>query len=306
MTNTCNNDYTTPDGADMPLARYIAFHQGYMWVADTVESAVRHPQRVRFSHLQNPEDWATADYFDVDPFDDGDPIVALVPFASYLLIFKRSSVWAVYGSDKDTFSLERIQMGAGVNSAHGVAVSENVAYWFSNDGRLMGFNGQRIVPVMDKLSWWSETGRIKHGGDHDLMWLHGKLWMALETGAGETVDRWLFIWDPQIDALTRYDKSVVEMYNWWRIEQDADPLFLFESTDEMFRFDGSYSFDTVVATGTLTQVDDVTDVEGVDVVPSATEHTGDPCEDAELVFDEGGERMSWRGIHWCSGKKGGV
>ena len=64
-------------------------HQGFMWVADTVESSVRNRSRVRWSHPLQPEDWASADYFDIDPDDESDQITALVPFRDMLLVFKQ-------------------------------------------------------------------------------------------------------------------------------------------------------------------------------------------------------------------------
>jgi len=257
LANTFNDTYTAPDAGDMPLARHVARHAGHMWVADTVESAVRYPHRVRFSHLQNPEDWATADYFDIAPSDDGDPITALVPFRETLLVFKRSGAYIVYGTDKDSFYLEPLSNGSGVDSSDGVAFNAGVCYWFATDGMLMAFNGRQTAPVMDKLRWWSDLGKIKHGGDHRLMWADGRLWMSLEAGSGESVNYFLFVWDPAVGALTRYDPVVTEMFNWVRVDQDADPLFLFESDTNLYRFDRSYSTDRIVASGTVDGVDDV-------------------------------------------------
>ena len=107
LTNTFNNTYTAPTGGNMPLARLIADHAGHMFVADTTESGTRYRPRVRWPHPLQPEDWASADYFDIEPDDSSDQITAIVPFKNQLLVFKRRSVYAIYGYDKDSFTVGR-------------------------------------------------------------------------------------------------------------------------------------------------------------------------------------------------------
>lgn len=260
LTNTFNDDYNAPDGGDMPLARQIAVHNGYMWVADTVESATRYHHRVRFSHVQQPEDWATDDYFDIDPSDDGDQITALVPFRDRLMVFKRSGIWAVFGYSRDDFFVEKISAASGVHKHTAVAQNSGVMYWFDTDGNIMAYNGQGAVPVSDKLGWWTGINKIQHGGDHHFMWADGKLFMSLEAGAAESVvSRWCFIYDPVIKALTRYDKEITSMFCWDRLNTEDDPLFLFAQGAgvehyNLYRYDRSYSTDN----GSPDTIDDET------------------------------------------------
>lgn len=243
--NSFNDTYASPAGGNMPLARHIVSHMGHMWVADTVESSTRHPHRVRFSHVQQPEDWATDDWFDLDPDDEGNPITALVKFQEVLLVFKRAGVFAVYGYDRDTFQVEKISDSSGTCTCGAAAGSSGVMYWFSTDGVLMGYNGRGVVPVTEGLRWWSDTGRIKQGGAHRLMWSGERLFMRLEAGAGEAVDYWLFVYDPRIGSLTRYDPVVSDMFKWNRIGEPGDMLFLFQSDNNLYKHDRSYSSDTV-------------------------------------------------------------
>ena len=255
----------------MPLARLVTQHNGYMWVADTVESSTRFPHRVRFSHLQQPEDWATADYFDVDPDDDGSPITALVPFKDHLLIFKKDSLWACYGYSKDDFFVERITPVTGVNDPRAVTVNSGVCYWFNSDGQVMAYNGRSVAPLTDSLRWWSDIGKIQHGGDHVLMWTDARLFLSLEAGAGQSSARWLFVYDPTIKALTRYDKVVDDMFHWIRLDDDADPLFLFADDRNMYRFDRSYEVDTDTP-------DFIADVTGDPIL----DVTGDPLRSVDI------------------------
>lgn len=245
--NAWNNNYAAPTTGNMPLARHIAAHNGFMWVADTVESAVRYPARVRFSHEQNVESWAEADWFNVGEPGTDDPITGLVPFNDSLLIFKRSSVWAVYGYDKDTFVLEQVAGASGTCTCGAIAVNSGVAYWFSTDGQLMAFNGRGTAVLSEPIDYWAQIGKIKHGGAHRLMWSDGRLWMSLEAGAAETVSRWLFIWDPTIKAFTRYDRVVTDLVHWSKFGADGDPLFLYDGSDELYRYDATYDVDTTAA-----------------------------------------------------------
>ena len=248
--NIDQNDYTTPTGTDLPLARHIAAHAGFMWVADTVELATRLPTRVRFSHEQFPESWAAADYFDVGAPGVNDPITALVPFSDQLLIFKKSSVWRVLGYDRDTFLLEQVADATGICTCGSHAVNAGVAYWFSTDGRLMAYNGNGVTALSDKLDWWSELGKIKHGGSHRLMWSDGRLYLSLEAGSGQPVARWLFVWDPASKSFTRYSPVVSELVHWSKIGSDGDPLFLVPAGQDLLRYDRSYEADLYGSTET--------------------------------------------------------
>ena len=250
MGNAWNNDYLAPTAGNMPLAKFIAAHKGFMWVADTVESTVRYPARVRFSHEQNVESWAEADWFNVGEPGVDDPITSLVPFGDMLLIFKRSSVWAVYGYDRDTFALERITNASGTCTCGAIAVNSGVAYWFSTDGQLMAFNGEGVAVLSQPIDWWSQVGKIKHGGAHRLMWSDGRLYCSLEAGSGESVTRWLFIWNPMTKSFCRYDREPTDLVHWSKFGSDGDPLFLENSSTDLFRYDTNYEVD-IDTTGTV-------------------------------------------------------
>ena len=244
LTNTFNDTYTSPaaQGAgSIPLARHIVQHAGFLWVADTVESGTRYPGRIRFSHEQAPENWATADWFGVG--DPGEPITGLYEFGEQLLVFKKDSVWSVYGYDKDTFVLEQLTGASGTCTCGAIATNAGIAYWFSTDGRLMAYNGRGVTVLSEPIRWWSDIGRIKHGGSHRLMWADGRLWLSLEAGAGEDVTRWLFIWDPSVGAFTRYSRVVTDLIWWPKSGSDGDPLFLEGADTNLFRYDRTYLTD---------------------------------------------------------------
>lgn len=249
MTNAFNDDYTAPSGTsgDMPKARQIAAWNGFMWVGDTVESSTRYANRLRFSHQQAPEDWATDDWFTVGEIGDGEPITALQPFGDRLLVFTKSSMWQVTGYDRDTWVLEQVTDASGTCTCRASAVNSGICYWVSTDAQVMAYNGRGVANIGEKISWWSDLGRIKHGGAHKLMWSDNRLWLSLEAGASESVSRWTFVWDPTSQTWTRYGIEIDELYHWNRGTTDGAPLFFIDTTDlpntGLYRYDRSYVVD---------------------------------------------------------------
>lgn len=224
LTNTFNNNYTAPTGGNMPLARLIAQHQGFMWVADTVESSVRNRSRVRWSHPLQPEDWASADYFDIDPDDESDQITALVPFRDMLLVFKRRSVWAVYGYDSDSFVPERLTVASGVWAQEAVTVNAGICYWWSPDGNVYAFNGKGVVPVGGRISRVLDDDVVS-GADHRLAWAEDRLYVSL---VNNDSTRLCFVYDPGVGRAGAWTKYSLEptSFVWWRGTNGNNSFFM--------------------------------------------------------------------------------
>lgn len=213
--NVANNNYSAPSGANAPLARLIADHSGHMWWADTVESGTRFRSRLRFSHPLQPENFASDDYFDIEPDDQTNEITALVPFRNMLLVFKKRGVFAVFGTDRDSFVVERLSTEAGVGSQEGVAVNSGVAYWWSPDGNVFAFNGSGVVPIGTRIVNVVRDGTVIAGGDHRVLWGDEKLWVSLAKSSGGRV---LFVYDPAVGqqgAWTQFSFEPSDWF-WWR------------------------------------------------------------------------------------------
>lgn len=216
LTTTFNNNYAAPTGGNMPLARLITDHAGHMWVADTSESGTRYRSRLRWSHPLQPEDWAAADYFDIEPDDSSDQITAVIPFKNHLLVFKRRAVFAVYGYDKDTFTVERIGSASGTWSQEAVTCNAGICYWFSPEGNVYAYNGSGITPVGDRITGVVRDGLIQLGADHRLAWFGDRLFVSLVDLAG--TGRILFVYDPSVGrrgAWTKYSLQPTS-FCWWR------------------------------------------------------------------------------------------
>lgn len=133
-----NNDYTNPVGGYAPQAEFCEPHAGYMFYAnineDAGSGATDYPTRIRWSHPGGqPEDFAYGDYIDIDA--GGGKITGLMSFQDQLLIFKRDTLWALYGYDNDSWQLIKVSRHIGAPSSAAITRSETAAYFFSTSGR---------------------------------------------------------------------------------------------------------------------------------------------------------------------------
>lgn len=235
LTNTANDNYTSPTQSNAPLARLIAKHSGHMMWADTVESGTRYRSRLRYSHPLQPRDFATADYFDIEPDDQTNQITALVPFKDHLLIFKQRGVFAMYGYDKSTFVVERISTRAGVFNQEQVATNAGVCYWWSTDGNVYAYNGSGVVPLGDRISNVVYTGLVQPGHeDHRVMWGENRLWVVLKTTAGGRVT---FMYDPSVGkrgAWTQFSYTPSSMFWWVKNDGTTQIMFIKPSTGRLY------------------------------------------------------------------------
>lgn len=255
LTNTANNNYTSPTAANAPLARLIASHSGHMFWADTVEAGTRYRSRVRFSHPLQPRDFAAADYFDIEPDDQTNQITALVPFKDHLLVFKQKGVFAIYGYDRDTFVVERISTRAGVFSQEQVDTNSGVCYWWSTDGNVYAYNGRGVVPIGERIINVVYDGSVVAGhADHRVMWGENRLWVALKAIDGT---RKTFMYDPAVGengAWTRFSYEISSMFWWVKNDGTSQIMFIKPATGRLYDL-GSAAQEQDDNGGVLTPID---------------------------------------------------
>lgn len=215
LTNTANNVYTAPAGGNAPLAKLICDHGGYMWWADTLEGGIRFRSRLRFSHPLQPADFAAADYFDIEPDDQTDQITALVRFRGQLFVFKKKAVYAVYGTTRDDFVVQRIAATAGTVSQDSVAVSQDSMYWWSPDGDVFKYNGTVITSIATKINILARNGTMNAGDDHRLAWAGDRLYVSF---LNVDSTRSTYVYMPMVGrsgSWTKYSYQWTSMV-WWR------------------------------------------------------------------------------------------
>lgn len=196
-----NNDYTTPDaiGAGaMPRCEFIETHGGYMFVGYTAEAATQ-PNRIRWSHPSQPENWAELDYIDIDA--GGGKITGLRSFQDHLLIFKTDSVWALYGYDSESWQLVRVSTTVGAPTTTAVTASESAVYFYSEalgGGIYAYLGGQAPISIGENLR--TVTDEVVNQEDVWLAWAGRRLWCSLPwTVDGQFNDQsTVFVFDPQV------------------------------------------------------------------------------------------------------------
>lgn len=172
-----NNNYTTPVRGVFPACELAEAHGGYMFVANIIEDAVTYPNRIRWSHPDQPEDWAKDDYIDI--LQGGSKITALKSFRDHLLIFKVDSVWALYGYDRDSWQLIKVSLSVGTPGIQAVTKSESTVYFYSASGRNAIYAYQGGDPVLISEPIKRATDAITIDTDVWLGWVSRRLWCSI-------------------------------------------------------------------------------------------------------------------------------
>ena len=211
-------DIDASDG-HFPCARYAATFAEFVWVAYTLESGVTYKNRVRFSKVNDAENWTATDYIDIDIGEDGDHITAIIPAADRLLVFKENSVYGIYGFNRDSFEVRNITRAAGCrDGTQPVAATTGVFFWYAEEGvYLLRYDDvawafERIRPAMTY-----DVGQpaLTLDTPPSMMWFDERLWVSVAyqsedniSGSSQNNRRNTFVWDPSLGstgAWTRHD-----------------------------------------------------------------------------------------------------
>lgn len=197
-----NDDYTTPAHGKMPIATLVETHSSYMFAACIKEGGTVHPNRLRWSHPDEPEDWAEADWIDIKA--GGSRITGLMSFQDHLLIFKQSSVWALYGYNSDSWQLVRVSESNGAPNATAMTQSETTVFFYSRAGRagVYAYAGGEPEHISQQLQIASK--QITDGDDIWMGWVGRRLWCSLpwieELTTREKPGSTAFVFDPEIGS----------------------------------------------------------------------------------------------------------
>jgi hypothetical protein len=194
------NDYTAPVGGHMPKAELAATHVGYLFAANVVEGSTAHPNRLRWSHPNSPENWAESDYIDIVDGDGG--ITALVPMTDHLLVFKADSVWALYGYDADSWQVVNVTRNVGAIHAQAVVNAPTGVYFFSWPQGLFFYSRDGVFEVSGQLRPAFESGSFNSAATNNIWvgWSNRRVWLSVPFDEDVTaVDaRAVFVFDPSI------------------------------------------------------------------------------------------------------------
>lgn len=239
LAQTWSEDFDTPGTGDMPIAKLVAAHNGHVWVAHTLEDSTAHPNRIRWSHPNQPEAWRELDYIDIDPGVDGDEIVAIEPHSDHLLVFKRRSTHVVYGFSWDTFQVQSVSRDVGAASAQAVAGSPSGVWFWSPDLGVFRYSGRSLEWRFESL-WPAVVDRdipTTRQDEVHLGWLWNRLWVSVPWGS--TGHR-TFVHDPTLGkagAWTQYDLPLGAMLEYGPDTDRSIPLAALLGTEAVLELE---------------------------------------------------------------------
>jgi hypothetical protein len=257
------NDTIVPTSGNMPRANHLAVHGGYMWVAGTWESGTHYPNRIRFSWANtfddSGENWRTYDYIDIDEGKDFDPITAMVPFGDQLIIFKRDSVYAIYGDSAETFSMVNVSNTVGsVSHAATIATPAGV-FFFDHSSGVNVYTGRNVTNVFSQILPALRDNDIPRlqADKVDLGWINNRLWVSVPWADDPTPPRGVtFVLDPNLKTGGSWTKYSLQLGPYSRGYRTVDSLAYVYGTNRIFKLDvpGQY-FDNLGPAAGVTSID---------------------------------------------------
>jgi hypothetical protein len=195
-----NDNYNSPSRNKFPQAEHIVVHANKMFAAATNDAGTVYPNRLRWSHEAEPEDWHSTDY--IDFLSGGNGIKALAVYAGQLLVFKQNSIYIVYGYETADFSVVELTARLGTDSPDKVAVAENGIYFYSHPNGLFFYNGSTIVDLSDSFNSIYPNSYVNDAATSEISvsYVNRRAWLSLPYSKTTTVtDATVnLIYDPSI------------------------------------------------------------------------------------------------------------
>ena len=178
-----------------------------MFVAGTFENGVRYPNRIRWSHPNNPYAWAQTDYIDLS--EGGQRITAMIPYSDRLLIFKPDSVWALFGYDAETWELTNISRTVGCIHQQAITRNESAVFFVSWPQGIFAYSERgNVDEISVPIRAVFQNHRINPSAVNNMWlgWVDRRLWCSLPfldepVNAPPPLDAaTVFVWDPVLSS----------------------------------------------------------------------------------------------------------
>jgi hypothetical protein len=238
------NDTTTPTSGNIPRADHMAVHSGYLWVAGTWEGGTHYPNRVRWSWANtfndSGENWRSEDFIDIDDGKDSDSITAIIPFGDQLIVFKRDSVYAVYGYSAESFSVVNISNTVGAVSHQAAIATPAGLFFFDHQTGLNVYSGSGVTWIFEQIWPAMRDGSIPSSAidDVDLGWVENRLWVSVPWSDQPSVPRaYTFVLDPRLKQGGSWTKYSLQAGPYARGHRNEDYLGYLHSTNRVYRLD---------------------------------------------------------------------
>ena len=211
LNKTSFSEVDAPVVGTMPASEYVTTHAGYVFIAVTQETGTNHYGRIRWSHPGVPDAFAADDYLDIDI--GGGRITGIMSFDDHLLIFKSSTMWALYGYDLNSWQLVQVSTKIGCPTVTAMTRSETTAFFYSasSQGGIYAYQGGHVVYISEALAPAFEETFVFD--NVFVSWAARRLWVSVPwmKGVGTMEEpTTTFVYDPTIGngAWTMYRSNL--------------------------------------------------------------------------------------------------
>ncbi|MGC8944496.1 MAG: hypothetical protein ACP5J8_02450 [Minisyncoccia bacterium] len=157
---------------------------------------------IYFSDVANAESWQGFNSISVG-LNDGDEIVAIIPYFDSLIIFKHNSIWA-YNVDADNqpLSVKPLAYGVGCDALQSIWIVNGVLHWASRQG-IYSFSGR----APEKISYRVEDiFKNTSNANNFIGWVDGDLY-HLYVGSIDGYQNCVLFYDTVLDYFA-YDSNL--------------------------------------------------------------------------------------------------
>lgn len=169
-----------------------------------------------------------------------DPIIGLTALSNQLLIWKKYSVWRLFGDRPSTFTLERVERDSDYVSNAGVLVYHDAPYFLSADG-LRTYDGVGVIPVgggYNQIKRFFETESPSVANSRAAFW-RNRLYMSCYKFNPDTYENFLVVFD-----LTNGSYMIRDGFGFADIGAFGEDLFILTDDRYVCQFtDTSYTYD---------------------------------------------------------------
>lgn len=171
-------------------AKTCATYGSYLVIGNTTETAVSFPSRVRWTSIQNTNDFPANNYVDVEP-NDGDKIVAIIGFDDSVYVFKKRSIYRmlITGQDgADAFVIRPVVRNIGAWAKNSVRVIPNVGIAFLAQNTAYVLSDSGLEPIGDPIQRTFDTvNRTQWGNAVAVVYpKRYQYWLSIATGSATT------------------------------------------------------------------------------------------------------------------------
>lgn len=255
------NNYTgiAPLGqgfSGMPFDYFATYTPKYLEVNQNIMFGAGYspaPSTVWFSEVGEPESFLVDSFFEVRT-DDGDRILALKEYQSYVLVFKETSFHKLVGDSADTFQLIQLSGEFGCISNRAVIEANNELYFLDRRG-VVKFNGASwdliSVPIEGVFRRMNLSAAIeKASAVHHLY--RNQIWFGIPVD-GSTVNNLTVVFDYLLNAWTFFDGYNAASYAYMKSQLDRPTAWRGDYSGAIHYYGSSFFNDSGQAFTCLTR-----------------------------------------------------